>query len=193
MAKLKFLTSAVKIEQYPKAFLPEIAIVGRSNAGKSSLINAVYQHKIAKVSATPGKTRTLNFFSVNSKYHLVDMPGYGFAVGDAGEVDSWQSMIEEYLSTRGGLQALVLVMDIRREWQREEEVLKKWLAQISKPMVLVLNKSDKLSKNQATSKKVKLKKSSGVEHIFVTSCSKKQGLIELEEFLFQNFVKTFQS
>lgn len=191
MSRLVFLKSAVKPEHYPNADRPEIALIGRSNAGKSSFINAIGNRKLAKVSGQPGKTRLLNFFDWGENYRLVDMPGYGYSARSGNEQRSWQQMIENYLSLRGNLVGLILIMDIRRSWSKDEEGLKLWLQKINQPVVVILNKADKLSRNQKIKKMNEIKKASGVEAIFAVSCLKKDNIQEVEEFLFKNWVEPY--
>ena len=148
--KINFIKSASNSTSYPPLLLPEIALIGRSNSGKSSLLNALSNQKIAKVSATPGKTQLLNFFELDKKYYLVDMPGYGYAKRSRKEVFAWKNMIEVYLSRRESLVGLILIMDIRRKWAIEESQLLDWLDKerlSRKNIVIVLNKSDKLNNN----------------------------------------------
>jgi len=171
---------------------PEVALAGRSNAGKSSFLNAITNSKIAKVSQTPGKTRLLSFFDVGEKYRLVDMPGYGFASRSGDEMKSWQSMIEGYLSMRGNLVGLVLVMDINRDWEREEEMLTRFMFSLERPVAVVLTKADKLSKGEIQKRKKLIQNASGAEFIFVVSSVKNSGIDEAEDFIFKNWVKTYQ-
>ncbi len=131
-----FLKSAVRLDQCPQEDRPEVAFLGRSNSGKSSLINALTGRKtLAKVSSTPGKTRILNFFDFGPHYRLVEMPGYGFASRGGDEQRSWQRMIEDYLGGRQSLVGLVLIMDIRREMTEDEEMLMRY-AQDHEPLPL---------------------------------------------------------
>lgn len=189
--RIRFLKSAVTPEQYPESLqgIPEIGVIGRSNAGKSSLINAMFGTRIAKVSGTPGKTTLLNFFEVRSGYHLVDMPGYGFAARSRNEVDSWKRMVETYISLRGNLKGLLLVMDCRRNWAEEEAMLADWIAASNQDLIVVLTKEDKLGRNKANQAKFKIQKESGVEKIFTVSSTKKQGVVELEEFMYKQWVQ----
>ena len=152
--KAQFVKSAIWPKDYPPARLPEVAFVGRSNAGKSSLINGLLGEPLAKVSGQPGKTRLINFFEVNPScgaqsrgspsYGLIDLPGYGFAKVSQSEREKWRKMIETYFSLRGTLMGLVLVMDIRRKWSEDEGQIVKWVETTGKKGLVVLNKSDKL-------------------------------------------------
>jgi GTP-binding protein len=145
----QFITSAVKPAQYPPPDFPEVAFAGRSNVGKSSLINTLVNRKrLVKTSSTPGRTQLINFFLVNGSLSLVDLPGYGYAKVPLAVKKKWGPMIETYLSTRTGLTAVVLLMDIRRTPKEEEFRLFDWLAHYTIAVVPVLTKADKLSKTK---------------------------------------------
>ncbi len=186
---IDFMKSAVFSKDFPPETRPEIAITGRSNAGKSSLINTLGTRLVAKVSSTPGKTRLLNFFNVNNQYTLVDMPGYGFASRSGGEMHSWKDMIEGYLKNRTVLMGLILVMDIRREWTQDEDNLLLFAKKINIDVVIVLTKSDKISKSDIKLKVGKLKLKCNCANIFALSSLKRTGQVELEEFIFANWIK----
>ncbi len=143
----EFVTSAAKKSQYPSAELPEIAFAGRSNVGKSSLINVLVNRKrLVKTSSTPGRTQLLNFFDINGSVMFVDLPGYGYAKVPASVKKKWGPMIETYLSGRRTLKGVVIILDIRRTPRREEHDLLAWLEHHSIASILVLTKADKLSK-----------------------------------------------
>ncbi len=125
----EFVTSAVRPQQYPPADLPEFAFAGRSNVGKSSLINTlVSRKKLVLTSSSPGKTRLINFFRVNDALMFVDLPGYGYARVSEDERRKWRPMIEKYLSGRENLKAVVVILDIRRTPNEEDAQLLHWLA-----------------------------------------------------------------
>ncbi len=187
--RVKFMTSGKVPKDYPFPYKPEIAIVGRSNAGKSSFINALTNSKIAKVSGTPGKTRLLNFFDLDDKIYMVDMPGYGFAKGDQEEVIGWKNMIETYLAERETLKGVVLIMDIRREWANEEQMISDWFTMHDIRWTLVLNKSDKLSRSAMLQKKRDFQKKAGTAEVFALSSMKKEGLDEVRNVLFKDWPK----
>jgi len=143
-----FVTSAVKSLQYPSGTLPEIAFSGRSNVGKSSLINTLLNRKhLVKTSATPGRTRLINFFEINASFLFVDLPGYGYAKVPISEKKKWRPMIETYLLTRKTLKGVILILDIRRVPGPEEHQFIEWLCHFNIPKMLVITKSDKLSKS----------------------------------------------
>ena len=145
----QFVKSAVTPSQYPPADLPEIAFTGRSNVGKSSLINTLVNRKhLVKTSSTPGRTQLINFFIINKVFSFVDLPGFGYAKVPAAVRKSWGPMIETYLSTRKTLKGVVLIMDIRRIPGMQELNFIEWLRYYHIPGILVLTKSDKLSKNK---------------------------------------------
>jgi GTP-binding protein len=143
----EFVTSATKPSQYPAEGLTEIAFAGRSNVGKSSLINILVNRKhLVKTSSTPGRTQTINFFDINKNLTFVDLPGYGFARVPDAIKKKWGPMVETYLSGRRTLKAVVVIMDIRRTPRKEEQNLIEWLEHHSIAKILVLTKADKLSK-----------------------------------------------
>jgi GTP-binding protein len=150
----EFVTSAAKPSQYPAAELPEIAFAGRSNVGKSSLINVLVNRRhLVKTSSTPGRTQMINFFDINSNLIFVDLPGYGYARVPEAVQKTWGPMIETYLSGRRTLKAVVVIMDIRRTPRAEEQNLIAWLKHYSIARILVLTKADKLSKTKQKQKR----------------------------------------
>jgi GTP-binding protein len=145
----RFVISASKPEEFPAENLPELAVVGRSNVGKSSLINTlVGQSGLARTSRTPGRTRLVNWFDVDGKFNLVDLPGYGYAAVSADMRASWRPLIEAYLGKRTTLAGVLLLIDVRRGAEEEELDFVPWLAEKAIPVVVALTKSDKLAKNK---------------------------------------------
>jgi GTP-binding protein len=145
----EFITSATKPAQYPPWDLPEIAFSGRSNVGKSSLINTLVNRKhLVKTSSTPGRTQLINFFNINDTVGFVDLPGYGYAKVPESIRKKWGPMIEAYLSKRDNLIAVVVIIDIRRTPGTEEHDLIHWLDYYNISRILVITKADKLSKNK---------------------------------------------
>ena len=159
ITSVEFIKSAVWPTQYPPAIMPEIAFVGRSNVGKSSLINVLVGRKnLAKTSNTPGRTQLINFFKINDQISFVDLPGYGFAKVAQSVKKDWGDMIEAYLRERQSLCLVVLILDIRREPNNDDLSLRDWLANYRIPYLYVLTKADKLSNNQAIAQKRAIEK-----------------------------------
>jgi len=153
------LESAAGANQFPDLVMPEIAFAGRSNVGKSTLINSLLtRKKLVKTSSTPGKTRLINFFLINEIFCLVDLPGYGFAKVPAEMRESWRKLIETYLSRRDNLRGVVLIIDIRHGPTVQDRQLKSWLDFHQRPMLVVASKSDKLSRGKCASQLQKIKK-----------------------------------
>lgn len=145
---VEFVTSAVKREQWPKDGKPCIAFAGRSNVGKSSLINRIVNRKnIVRVSRTPGRTQMLNFFLVNGEFYFVDLPGYGYAQVPVSLRKQWGPMIRDFLENAPELRAVVQLLDIRHKPTGDDEVLLDWLESVGMPTILVATKADKLSAN----------------------------------------------
>ncbi|MEJ2154060.1 MAG: ribosome biogenesis GTP-binding protein YihA/YsxC [Desulfobacteraceae bacterium] len=173
----QFITSAVKIQQYPTADLPEVAFAGRSNVGKSSLINKLVNRKrLVKTSSTPGRTQLINFFQVNGELSLVDLPGYGYAKVPAAVRRQWGPMVEAYIAHRPNLKCVVLLMDLRRTPRDEEFQLLDWLDHHQIPTILVLTKADKLSKMKRSQQCKSAAETLGVEGSDLVLFSAKTGL-----------------
>jgi len=146
---VKFLLSVYELSQLPTMALPEIAFAGRSNVGKSSLMNTLVGRKnLVKVSARPGKTQALNFFEVAETVYLVDLPGYGYAKVARGMQEHWQSLITSYLETRETLCCVVVILDLRHGVKEHDSQLLGWLRERKIPFVPVYTKADKLSGNE---------------------------------------------
>ena len=149
ITKAEFITSAAKKGQYPQADMPEIAFAGRSNVGKSSLLNLLTGRKnLAKVSATPGKTRLINFFNINDTFRIVDLPGYGYAKVAKGMSEDWGKMMEDYLETRQNLICVIQLVDSRHEPSAQDCQMYDYLRYYGLSGVVVATKADKLSKNE---------------------------------------------
>lgn len=146
---IKLLMTAVKPEQYPDESLPEIALVGRSNVGKSSLINCLANRKnIARTSSTPGKTATINFYEIAGKYRIVDLPGYGYAKVSKQEKEKWGDMIEGYLSNRQSLVQVIQLVDARHNPTSDDKMMFDWIKSYNYEPLVVATKLDKLKKSQ---------------------------------------------
>jgi len=145
----EFVRSASRPEQFPKEKYPEVAFLGRSNVGKSSLINALLGQKgLAFTSSKPGCTQAINFYRVGGSYFFADLPGYGYARVSKGQTLEWKKLIESYLLERQALELCILVLDARRGWMERDLDLKHWLEVHHKPCLVVATKMDKL-KNQS--------------------------------------------
>lgn len=148
-SRIEFLLSVHKLQQLPEAELPEIAFAGRSNVGKSSLINTLTGRKaLVKVSSKPGKTQGLNYFNVDGKFYLVDLPGYGYAKVPKGMQNAWETLISSYLTRRETLRCVVVIIDIRHEPKQMDTQLLQFLRDSGVPSLPVYTKVDKVSGNQ---------------------------------------------
>jgi GTP-binding protein len=147
--EVQFIKSATHKDDYPKLQLPRIAFAGRSNVGKSSLINSLLGRKgVARTSSTPGRTQLINFFNVDDRWVFVDLPGYGFAKVPEKIRDRWGPMIEEFLGEEEKLKLTVMIVDARREPTELDLVMKQWLDEFEVPYQIVATKADKLSANR---------------------------------------------
>ena len=147
--EVTFLKGVYKSAQLPEEGLPEIAFAGRSNVGKSSLINKLLgRRKLVKVSSRPGKTQALNFFLASQQLYLVDLPGYGYAKVPRKLQNDWQGLITSYLATRASLRCVVVIVDVRHECKAQDLELVSWLRNEQLPFLVVYTKIDKLKRNQ---------------------------------------------
>lgn len=145
----EIIISAVKPEQYPETELPEFALAGRSNVGKSSFINKMLNRKgLARISSKPGKTQTLNFYLINSILHFVDVPGYGYAKVSKKEREAWGRMIETYLTSREQLKAVILIVDLRHPPSADDVMMYGFLKHYQIPCVVIATKADKIPKGK---------------------------------------------
>jgi GTP-binding protein len=145
----EFIKSATKPANYPPADAPEIAFAGRSNVGKSSLINVlVNRRSLVRTSATPGRTQLINFFNINDRFSLVDLPGYGFAKVPLAVKKAWGPMMRTYLEVRETLKGVVFILDIRRIPREEDIQMLDWLEEFNVPTIPVITKIDKLKRSQ---------------------------------------------
>lgn len=179
----EFITSAVKPEQYPIDNRLEIAFVGRSNVGKSSLINSLTnRRKLVKVSGTPGKTRLVNFFLINNDFYFVDLPGYGYAKVSKKEKESWGKVIETYLVNRSQLKRIILLVDCRHKPSEDDKIMYSFIKHYGYACTVVATKTDKLTKNELRKNLAMLKAELNLEHgdtLLTFSSLNKQGKQEL--------------
>jgi len=178
---------AVKYEQYPQDKKPEIAFVGKSNVGKSSLINTMINRKsLARTSQNPGKTRTINFYSIEDLLYFVDLPGYGYAKISKSESQKWGKMIETYLLKRQELKAIIFLVDIRHELSSNDRMMYEWLKYYNHKIIIVATKADKLKRSQLQKHISMLKKGLNMdkgEILLPFSSETKMGKIELWEVI----------
>lgn len=146
---VEILISAVKPDQYPDTGLPEVALAGRSNVGKSSFINTMIARKsMARISSKPGKTQTLNFFNIDEQLVFVDVPGYGYAKVSKSERERWGKMIETYLTTRETLAVVIQLVDIRHEPSQDDVLMYDFLKHYDIPVIIIATKEDKIPKGK---------------------------------------------
>jgi GTP-binding protein len=184
-----FMKSAVKPEQYPQHLLPEIAFIGRSNVGKSSLLNTLVNKKnLARISNTPGRTQLINFFNIDEKLCFVDLPGYGFAKVPEHLKKQWKPMIESYLLQSQKLKSVVLILDVRHQPTKHDIMMRDWLQAYNVPMILVATKIDKIPKSKRQ-KQIKLIKETlktvSPEQIFPFSALTHEGIKSIWQAIIQ--------
>ncbi|MDU1411208.1 MAG: ribosome biogenesis GTP-binding protein YihA/YsxC [Clostridium sp.] len=186
----EFKISAVKPSQYPDDGMVEIAFVGRSNVGKSSLINTLTNRKkLVKVSSTPGKTRLINFFTINNKFYFVDLPGYGYAKVSKTEKAKWGDMMELYLMNRPQLKKVALLVDCRHKPTGDDVLMYNWIKHYGYSVIVVATKKDKLTRNELQKSSKVIRETldlSKEDKIMFFSSLKKEGKEELLEEMFQD-------
>jgi GTP-binding protein len=175
------------MEQLPRDGLPQVAVAGRSNVGKSSLLNQIVgQRKLAKVSSTPGRTRSLNFFRIDDRFYIVDLPGYGYAKASQTLRVQWGKLIEQYLTSAEHLIGLVLLLDSRREPTEQDEQLMNWLSERQLPVMVAVTKADKLSREKVIQKVRSVEQDLGVGAIAfstVTGIGRKELLTSIRQLV----------
>lgn len=164
VGRAEFIISAARSNQFPSPDRPEIAFAGRSNVGKSSLLNRLLQRrKLARTSRTPGRTQLINFFDVDGRLYFVDLPGFGYAKVPLSVRAAWQPMVEGYLSASRDIRTVVLLVDIRREPGREEINLLDYLDYQGVPSLIIVTKADKITKNRRPKRLSEIRKSLGLK------------------------------
>jgi GTP-binding protein len=181
----EFVKSVVAIEGLPKDSLPEIAFVGRSNVGKSSLLNALMKKKLAYTSATPGKTREINYFRINQKFYFVDLPGYGYAKVSKAEQARWKELLEAYLQNRPQLKLCLLLIDARHPDLENDKQMAEFLYFYGRRFAIVLTKVDKLKKKSERELSMSVSASffSNYEFIHSVSAYSGEGILDLIKHL----------
>lgn len=144
----EFISSIYDLRKLPNSVLPEFVFVGRSNVGKSSLINKICNKKLAKIGSIPGKTRQLNYFLINQQFYLVDLPGYGYAKVPEQIRAGWKKLVEDYISERQNVKMVFVLIDCRHEPTYLDELMVGWLEYYEIPFAIILTKSDKISKSK---------------------------------------------
>jgi GTP-binding protein len=176
----EFLKSALIASDWPRDGVPEIAFLGRSNVGKSSLINSLLGVRgLARTSSTPGRTQSLNFFLINRQFRFVDLPGYGYARAPRAVKAQWSSAAEEYLAKREQLVLSIHIVDSRHEPSKQDLQLHEWLVHHQKPHLVVATKSDKLSKNQLAQNISRAARTFTGTNLITYSATKRQGRDQL--------------
>lgn len=189
ISSAEFVISNTEVEKCPNPVLPEYAFIGRSNVGKSSLINMLTDRKkLAKTSGTPGKTQLINHFLINNKWYLVDLPGYGFAKTSKSSLTNWSKMINEYLLKRKNLLTVFVLVDARHEPQKNDMAFIHWLGEREIPFVIAFTKADKLPKQKlinsvANFKKELLKTWEELPTFFITSAEINMGRDEVLDYI----------
>ncbi|MFV0365529.1 MAG: ribosome biogenesis GTP-binding protein YihA/YsxC [Mangrovibacterium sp.] len=185
----KFLMSNSSVDKCPQTNLPEFAFIGRSNVGKSSLINMLTNHKkLAKTSSRPGKTQLINHFTINDNWYLVDLPGYGYAKVSKKDKEKFQSYITDYIIKRPNLYCLFVLIDVRHEAQKIDLEFMEWCGEKEIPFSIIFTKADKLGKNQVAShvaayRKKLLETWADLPEMFVTSSEQKLGKEEVLDYI----------
>ena len=183
----RFIISAVKRDQYPEDELPEIAMAGRSNVGKSSLINMMINRKgLAKTSSTPGKTQTINFYDLDGKMRLVDLPGYGYARVSKDKKSGWGKIIESYLVNRPNLMEVFLLVDLRHDPSEDDRLMYEWIRTFGYKGVVIATKADKIKNSQLQVRKKALREKLGMSEddvVIVTSADSRKGKYDLWDFI----------
>lgn len=163
ISSTQFIKSATRPSNYPVSDLPEVAFAGRSNVGKSSLINVlVNRRNLVRTSSTPGRTQLINFFDINGTFTLVDLPGYGFAKVPLAVKKEWGPMMRTYLESRENLKAVIFILDIRREARDEDIQMLDWLEEFGVPTIPVVTKIDKLPRGQRAKHVTKIADATGL-------------------------------
>ena len=184
----KFLISAAKLSQCPDYSLPEIALIGRSNVGKSSFINGLANNKkLAKTSNTPGKTRLINFFNFSNKFIITDLPGYGYARVSQGMKDDWQKNLEQYLLKREQIVKLVQFVDARHEIQKNDYQMREWINHHGLDTITVLSKVDLVKQNDLNIRIQEVKKDFGPEVLLFTAKNNRYNE-EVIKYIFDNIL-----
>lgn len=190
--KSELLITAAKKEQYPETTVPEIAFCGKSNVGKSSMINTLLNRKsLARTSSQPGKTQTINFYNINDIVNFVDLPGYGYAKVSKTEKEKWGKMIETYLKSREQLKEVILLVDIRHEPNANDIQMYEWLKSFGYTGFVIATKADKISKGQRARYISVIKKTLNIDDINLITAFSSSERLNVEKIwnLFENIIE----
>ncbi len=180
MIQAEFIISAVSEKDFPQEGIPEVVFAGRSNVGKSSLINRLTRNrKLARTSSTPGKTQSINFYRINSSYFFVDLPGFGYAKAAKHAIRQWQRVIEQYFRSRSSIVLAVQLVDSRMPPTRLDLYLSEWLERLNINRMIVATKSDKLSNNQRIAQSRVISDFFGGQHVVMSSAETGAGCKEI--------------
>ncbi len=190
----KFVISAVAPKQYPDDEMPEIAMAGRSNVGKSSLINMlINRKKLARTSAVPGKTQTINFYDIDEKFRFVDLPGYGYAKVSKSQKATWGKIIETYLSSRQNLVEVIQLVDFRHKPTLEDQQMYQWILEFGFSGIVIATKLDKVKNSQKKKQKQLIRNTLQMPEsapLFTISSTDRTGKYEVWNFINQIFADT---
>lgn len=192
VTKSEMIITAGNKSQFPEHDLPEIAFAGKSNVGKSSLINALINRKaLARTSSQPGKTQTINFYNIQDSIMFVDLPGYGYAKASKEQRDKWGKLIDGYLQDRGNLQKVILLVDIRHEVAENDKMMYDWISHYHQGVIVVATKLDKINRSQVQKHLSMIRKGlglSGEDLLVGFSAETKQGKEELWTILEKDII-----
>ncbi len=184
--KAEFILSAYSYRDYPHHDLPEIAFSGKSNVGKSSLINNLSNRKnLAITSSKPGRTQSINFYNINDKFSFVDLPGYGFARVPDEVKEKWRKLVNDYLYERENLQGIVQIIDARHKPSADDRLMVDWLKSAGLPFIVVATKADKLSRNKIKKQEKLIKEVLDINSVIFFSAKSVQGSKEVSFFVYQ--------
>lgn len=175
LTSIEYIKGCADLEDAPRERIPEIAFIGRSNVGKSSLINFLLGRKAAYVSSTPGKTQLIHFFKINHSFGLVDLPGYGYARAPEATRKQWGPMIEAYLLKREQLRGLVFLIDIRHPGMESDLKMKRWIDHYQVETLFVATKGDKIGRGERKKRSDEIKAAFGIPDLLITSTQIKEG------------------
>ncbi len=184
--KAEFMLSAYSYQDYPRHSLPEIAFSGKSNVGKSSLINTLVNRKnLAIISSRPGRTQSINFYNIDDRFSFVDLPGYGFARVPDEVQEEWRELVNDYLYERSNLKAIIQIVDARHKPSSDDQMMVDWLKSVGLPFIVVATKVDKISKNKRNKQREIITEALNVDEITFFSAKNGEGNKKVSAFIYQ--------